>query len=93
MHVLIRTRRLLLTWLSVRREKMRFKEVPGNHHGCLKFNVHSFRLASKVEGVAALLGHLLSNIGGPRNKVRYLYTKLKIHDFVRVIDLGTTHQE
>ena len=40
------------------------------------FNAQSFRLAPKVEGVAALLGRLLPNIGGPGSKVHYLYTQL-----------------
>ena len=43
---------------------------------CLKFNAHSFRLAPKVDGVAALLGRLLPDIGGPGNKVRYMYPQL-----------------
>ena len=44
--------------------------------GCLKVNAHSFSLAPKVVGVPALLGRLFPNIGGPGNKVRYLYTQL-----------------
>ena len=43
---------------------------------CLNFNAHSFRLAPKVDGVAALLGHLLPDIGGPGNKVSYLHPQL-----------------
>ena len=43
---------------------------------CLNFNAHSFRLSPKVGGVAAFLGRLLPDIGGPGNKVRYLYPQL-----------------
>lgn len=37
--------------------------------GSLEIDAHFSRLATKVEGVVALLGRLLPNIGGPGNNV------------------------
>lgn len=42
--------------------------------GRLTFDKHFDRLIPKLEGVAASLGRLLSNIGGPNDRVRRLYT-------------------
>ena len=40
----------------------------------LNFETHFNRLAISVDGVTALLGRLLQNIGGPDEKVCFFYT-------------------
>ena len=79
MHGLPMTRKLPITWLSVQGERIRVKEdlkcLGITLNGPLKFDAHFNCLTPKVEG-AALLGRLLSNIGGPSNKMRHLYTEM-----------------
>ena len=96
MHGLPMTRKLPITWLSVQGERIRVKEdlkcLGITLNGPLKFDAHFNCLTPKVEG-AALLGRLLSNIGGPSNKMRHLYTEMIKFMTLRVTDFGTTHHE
>ncbi|KOX75835.1 hypothetical protein WN51_13319, partial [Melipona quadrifasciata] len=45
-------------------------------NGRLNFEAHFSHLAPRGESVAALLGRLLSNIDGPEEKIRNLYTRM-----------------
>ena len=77
-----RTRRLPITWLAVQSERIRVKNdlkyLGVTLDGRLKFDTYFDHLSPKVEGIATLLGRLLSNVGGPNCKVRRLYSGVMI---------------
>lgn len=76
-HCLPRSRHPPLTWLAVEGERIRvqdeLKYLGITIDGRLTFDKLFEHLIPKVEGVAASLGRILPNVGGPSDKVRRLY--------------------
>ena len=76
-HGLPKSKKPPLTWLTIQSERVQVKEelkyLGLTLDGRLTFDKHFDRLTPKVEGVAASLGRLLPNIGGPNDRVRRLY--------------------
>ena len=76
-HGLPKSKKPPRTWLTIQNERVQVKEelkyLGLTLDGRLTFDKHFDRLIPKVEGVAASLGRLLPNIGGPNDRVRRLY--------------------
>ena len=79
-HGLPKSRKPPITWLTIQNEKVHVQEelkyLSITLDGRLTFDKHFDRLIPKVEGVAASLGRLLPNIGGPNDRVRRLYIRV-----------------
>ena len=77
-HGLPKSRKPPITWLTIQNERIHVQEelkyLGITLDGRLTFDKHFDRLIPKVEGVAASLGRLLPNVGGPNDRVRRLYT-------------------
>ena len=79
-HDLPRSRRPPQTWMNIDEERILVKDslkyLRITLDGRLNYQAHFDNIAPKMEGVAAHLGRLPPNIGGPAVKVRRLYASV-----------------